>query len=280
MTISLYIAENGKVTGFVGPNGAGKSTTMKIIAALETADSGMATVDGTPFINAPFAPHALGIHLSGEALPASVSAKALLRHAARLAHAPEKRVTELLELVGIEDAQHKKVGTFSMGMKQRLGMAIALIGDAQNIMLDEPLNGLDPHGVAWMRDFIKTLASQGKTVLLSSHLMSELELVADHIVMLNQGHIISDADINDIHISSHTDVEISSKNIAEVSDLLIKHEYRITPKNDRIIVHNADPEELARLIVGHNLSLMSLIPTQTTLEATFMSLTKRQGENA
>ncbi|MBT2232396.1 ATP-binding cassette domain-containing protein [Nonomuraea sp. NEAU-A123] len=185
----------GQVTGFVGPNGAGKSTTMRVILGLDTADEGTALVGGRPYTSLRRPLHHVGALLDASALQPSRTAR---NHLLWLAHSQglgAGRVDEVIEQVGLGSAAQRKAGGFSLGMRQRLGIAAALLGDPPVLMLDEPSNGLDPEGIIWMRGFLRSLAAEGRAVLVSSHLMSELEDTADHLVVVGRGRVVADTSV-------------------------------------------------------------------------------------
>jgi ABC-2 type transport system ATP-binding protein len=182
----------GQVTGFIGPNGAGKSTTMRVILGLDAPDAGTALIGGRPYRSLRHPLRQLGSLLDAGALQPSRSARNHLRWLACSQGLPKARVDEVIRQAGLEQAARRKAGGFSLGMRQRLGVAAALLGDPPLLMLDEPVNGMDPEGIIWMRGFLRSLADQGRAVLVSSHLMSELEDIADHLVIVGRGKVIAD----------------------------------------------------------------------------------------
>jgi ABC-2 type transport system ATP-binding protein len=185
----------GHVTGFAGPNGAGKSTTMRVILGLDRADSGTALVDGSPYRSLQHPLRHVGSLLDASALQPGRSARNHLRWLARSQALPLTRADEVLELTGITGVARRKAGGFSLGMRQRLGIAAALLGDPEILMFDEPFNGMDPEGIVWLREFLRTLATRGRTVLVSSHLMSEMQDTADHVIVVGRGRVIADAPV-------------------------------------------------------------------------------------
>ena len=187
-----FTVPDSTVTGFLGPNGAGKSTTMRCILGLDRPTSGTVTFDGADFTALADKPGTAGALLDATWFTPARSGRSHLRVLARGAGIPDSRVEECLEIVGLTDAAKKKVGGYSLGMKQRLGLAAALLGDPKHLILDEPVNGLDPEGVSWMRHTIRTLASQGRSVLVSSHLLSEMQLTADRLVVIGKGRMIGE----------------------------------------------------------------------------------------
>jgi ABC-2 type transport system ATP-binding protein len=190
-----FTAVPGRVTGFAGPNGAGKSTTMRVILGLDAADSGTALVGGQPYRSLPHPMRHLGSLLDAAALQPSRTARNHLRWLARSQGLPASRVDEVLATVGLDGVARRRAGGFSLGMRQRLGIAAALLGDPPALMLDEPFNGMDPEGIVWMRGFLRSLAKRGRTVLVSSHLMSEVQDIADHVIIVGRGRVIADAPV-------------------------------------------------------------------------------------
>ena len=194
--------EPGTITGFLGANGAGKSTTLKMIVGLVRADRGTATVDGRPFDELPNPTRVVGTLLDASAMHPGRSGRATLTIAARMAGGPTNRVAQRLDLVGLADAAGKRVGTYSLGMRQRLGVAQALVGEPAVLLLDEPANGLDPDGIAWMRTLLRDFADHGGTVLLSSHLLHEVQATADHLVVIAGGAVVAAGRLDDLLASS------------------------------------------------------------------------------
>jgi ABC-2 type transport system ATP-binding protein len=194
--------EPGTITGFLGANGAGKSTTLKLIVGLVRPDRGTATIDGRPFVELPNPIRVVGVLLDASAMHPGRSGRATLTIAARTAGVSTRRVEHLLDLVGLADEAEKRVGTYSLGMRQRLGVAQALIGEPRVLILDEPANGLDPEGIAWMRTLLRDFADRGGTVLLSSHLLHEVQATADHLVVISGGVVVTAGRLDDLLASS------------------------------------------------------------------------------
>ncbi|KUL34892.1 ABC transporter ATP-binding protein [Streptomyces sp. NRRL F-4489] len=193
----------GTVTGFLGPNGSGKSTTMRMILGLDTPTAGRATIGGRPFRGTPHAARQVGALLDAKAVHGGRSARAHLLSLAQLSGIPAGRVDEVLALVGLQDVAHRRAKGFSLGMGQRLGIAAALLGDPQVLLFDEPVNGLDPEGILWVRNLMRRLAAEGRTVFVSSHLMSEMALTADHLIVIGRGRLLADMPVTDF-ISAHS----------------------------------------------------------------------------
>lgn len=194
--------EPGTITGFLGPNGAGKSTTLKMIVGLTRPDQGTSTIDGRPFVELPNPTRVVGTLLDPSAMHPGRTGRATLTIAARMAGVPTARVGPLLEGVGLADAAERRVGAYSLGMRQRLGIAQSLIGDPQVLILDEPANGLDPEGIAWMRELLRDFADRGGTVLLSSHLLHEVQATVDHLVVISEGAVVASGPMDDLLAST------------------------------------------------------------------------------
>ena len=193
-----FAVQPGSVTGFLGPNGSGKSTTMRMILGLDRPDAGRATIGGRAYHDLAWPLQEVGAQLEAGAFHPARSARSHLRVLAAAGKIPDARVDEVLGIVGLSDAARRRAGTFSLGMSQRLGIAAALLGNPGVLILDEPVNGLDPEGVRWMRTLLRSLASQGRTVLLSSHLISEIALVADHLIVIGGGRLLADTTVSDL----------------------------------------------------------------------------------
>jgi ABC-2 type transport system ATP-binding protein len=193
-----FTASPGHVTGFAGPNGAGKSTTMRVILGLDRADDGNALVDGESYRALRHPLRHVGSLLDASAVAPGRSARDHLRWLAKSQALPRTRAEEVLELTGLAGVARRKAGGYSLGMRQRLGIAAALLGDPKIVMFDEPFNGMDPEGIVWLREFLGTLAAEGRTVLVSSHLMSEMQDTADHVIVVGRGRVIADAPIAEI----------------------------------------------------------------------------------
>jgi ABC-2 type transport system ATP-binding protein len=188
-----FTVQPGRVTGFLGPNGAGKSTTMRLILGLDHPNGGTATINGVPYARLPNPLRTVGALLEAKSVHTGRSARNHLLFLAQTQGVPERRVDAMLDLVGLRDVARKRAGSFSLGMGQRLGVAAAMLGDPQVLLLDEPVNGLDPEGVLWIRNLMKQLAGDGKTVLVSSHLMNEMAVTADHLIVIGKGRMLADA---------------------------------------------------------------------------------------
>ncbi len=195
-----FTAAPGIVTGLVGPNGAGKSTTMRVILALDSADQGTALVNGRPYASLRYPMREVGSLLDAGALQPSRSGRNHLRWIAHSQRLPTTRVDEVIEMVGLGEAARRKAGGYSLGMRQRLGIAAAMLGDPSALIMDEPFNGMDPEGIVWMRGFLRGLAAEGRAVLVSSHLLSELPDVADRVVVIGRGRVLADGAIDELTV--------------------------------------------------------------------------------
>lgn len=264
----------GIVTGFLGPNGAGKSTTMRMILGLDRPTSGRALVNGHPFTESDSPVSELGALLDGKAVDKGRSARNHLRALAATAGIGRARVETVLELVGLAAVADQPAGSFSLGMGQRLGIASALVGDPGTIMLDEPINGLDPDGILWIRTLLRSLAAEGRTVFLSSHLMSEMELTADHLIVIGRGRILADESMGAfISRASAGVVRISSPELEQLSALILAAGGVVTSvDSQRIHVERLTAAEIGDLAATHSLRLHELTEIQASLEEAFMSL--------
>jgi ABC-2 type transport system ATP-binding protein len=270
----------GVVTGFLGPNGSGKSTTMRLILGLDAPNSGHTRVNGRPYRE-----HAAPLHEVGALLEArSVhTGRSALNHLLALAQThgiPRKRVTELIEMVGLREVAGKRAGDFSLGMGQRLGIASALLGDPRTVMLDEPVNGLDPEGIQWVRRLLKTLASEGRTVFVSSHLMSEMALTAEHLIVIGRGKLIADMSATDfIQRASKQAVRVRSPQAERLAELIAGPDVGVNAVAPSVFeVTGLDSEQVGTTAAEHGIVLYELSPQTASLEEAFMELTRESVE--
>ncbi|KRE81978.1 ABC transporter ATP-binding protein [Arthrobacter sp. Soil763] len=275
-----FTVEAGRVTGFLGPNGAGKSTTMRMIMGLDRPTSGTVTVNGVPFDRHQAPLRDVGVLLDAKAVHTSRSAYNHLLAMAATHGIPKKRVREVIEMTGLADVARKKVGGFSLGMGQRLGIAAALLGDPQTVILDEPVNGLDPEGVVWVRNLVKYLAAEGRTVFLSSHLMSEMALTADHLIVIGRGRIIADAPIQEIITGrGRIRTRVRTDQPDQLLRLLAGDGVSVEmQENELLEVTGLDPRHIARTALDHRVMIYELTPLQASLEEAYMELTKDEVE--
>ncbi|MFJ2768023.1 ABC transporter ATP-binding protein [Streptomyces sp. NPDC087300] len=275
-----FTVHPGIVTGFLGPNGAGKSTTMRMMLGLDNPSAGDVRIDGKRYSQLKDPLTYIGALLDAKAMHGGRSAFNHLLCLAQSNGIPRGRVAEVLDTVGLTAVAKKKAKGFSLGMGQRLGIAAALLGDPEILMFDEPVNGLDPEGIHWIRNLMKSLAAQGRTVFVSSHLMSEMALTADHLVVIGQGRLLADMTMSDfIRQNSRSYVRLRSPQRERLLDVL--HEAGITAVeagNGTLEVDGTSAEQLGELAAGHQLVLHELSPQQASLEEAFMQLTAESVE--
>jgi len=270
-----FTVRPGRVTGFLGPNGAGKTTTMRVILGLDAPTSGRALVDGRRYDGLIRPLREVGSLLDATALHAGRTAGAHLLSIAQANGITRRRVAEVLALTGLEAVAQRRAGTYSLGMKQRLGIAAAMLGDPPVLMFDEPVNGLDPEGIHWIRGFLKELAAAGRTVLVSSHLMSEMAQTADHLVIIGRGRLLADLPTAQlIESSARRDVLVRSPRAAELTPLITESGGTATPLEDgALAVTGLDAAAVGELAAGHGIALHALIPRQASLEDVYLDLT-------
>ncbi len=266
----------GVVTGFLGPNGAGKSTTMRMMLDLDNPTSGTVRIDGKHYRDLPEPLKYIGALLDAKSMHGGRNAYNNLLCLAQSNRIPEQRVSEVLDLVGLTAVARKKSKGFSLGMGQRLGIAAALLGDPEILMFDEPVNGLDPEGILWIRNLMKGLAAEGRTIFVSSHLMSEMALTADHLVVIGQGKLLADLPMADfIRQNSRSYVRLRSPQQERLRDVL--HEAGIdavsVPATGVLEIDGVGPERLGELAARHQIVLHELSPQQASLEEAFMRMT-------
>jgi ABC-2 type transport system ATP-binding protein len=279
-----FCCEPGTITGFLGPNGAGKSTTLRMITGLTRPDAGHATVDGRPFAELPNPARVVGTLLDASALHPGRTGRATLRLAADLAGVPPARVAEVLGTVGLsQSAADRRVGTYSLGMRQRLGLAQALVGDPRILILDEPANGLDPEGIAWMRRLLREFAQRGGTVLLSSHLLAEVEATVDRLVVIGGGRVVASGSLAELLTSSELIVRATDG--AALHRMLTRGTIPWRPLADGAVAVETtggiDAERIGRLAMDAGVLLVELRQADGTgLEELFFSLTRGAGNAA
>ena len=271
-----FTVRPGIVTGFLGPNGAGKSTTMRAVLGLDRPTSGHVTVNGRRYVRSPAPLAEIGALLDAMAVDKARTARNHLLAVGATVGVSAKRVDHLLEVVGLADVGRKRAGTFSLGMGQRLGIATALLADPAVVMLDEPVNGLDPDGIVWIRALLKNLAAEGRTVFLSSHLMNEVEHTADHLVVIGRGRILADATMADfITQASGTKVRVVSPDATALRDVLAGPDVAIRATAPGLLeVEGVPSERIGELAARNGLVLHQLVPVTVSLEEAFMELTR------
>jgi ABC-2 type transport system ATP-binding protein len=270
-----FSVQPGRVTGFLGPNGSGKSTTMRVILGLDRPTSGAARVNGRPYreLRAPL--REVGSMLDAKALHPGRTAYNHVLALARSNRIPARRVGEVLDIVGLTEVAGRRAGQFSLGMSQRLGIGAALVGDPPVLMLDEPVNGLDTEGIRWIRDLMKGLAAEGRTVFLSSHLMSEMELTADHLIVIGRGRLIADTTVSRfIDANSQAVTLVRSPRASDLKAVLEAGGARVEldPKGGWRVV-GPDTATIGELALRHGIGLHELSPLRSSLEDVYTRLT-------
>jgi ABC-2 type transport system ATP-binding protein len=281
-----FTVEPGRVTGFLGPNGAGKSTTMRLILGLDRPQSGTATINGHRYADLPTPLRVVGALLEARAMHTGRSAYNHLLFLAQSQGLPRSRVDQVLALVGLTEVARKRTGGFSLGMSQRVGIAAALLGDPQVLILDEPVNGLDPEGILWIRNLMKQLASEGRTVFVSSHLMNEMAVTADHLIVIGRGKLIAESSTQEfIERSSDKYVLVRSPDAARLADLVAVAGGKAEPQMEAdgngnrdgraaaLRVTNLDAPRIGEIAAADRIVLHELTPRLASLEEAYMELT-------
>ncbi|MER5930049.1 ABC transporter ATP-binding protein [Streptomyces sp. NPDC002054] len=275
----------GHVTGFLGPNGSGKSTTMRLIVGLDRPTSGQVTINGHPFRQLPHAQRIVGALLDAKAVHGGRRARTHLLALAQLSGIPEKRVDEVLGVVGLQDVARQRTKGFSLGMGQRLGIASALLGDPQVLLFDEPVNGLDPEGILWVRNLMKQLAAEGRTVFVSSHLMSEMALTADHLIVIGRGRLLADMGVQEF--IAHNSAGFARVRVADtdpegwgaLGEVLTKEGGRVLQEPDGALrVTGLELPRISDLAHEAGIRLWELSPHKASLEEAYMRMTQSSVE--
>jgi ABC-2 type transport system ATP-binding protein len=270
-----FVVQPGIVTGFLGPNGAGKSTTMRMIAGLDHPTAGRVTVNGQDYRSAAAPMAELGILLEAKAMHTGRSARNHLLALAQTNGVGRRRVDELIDMVGLGEVARQRVGGFSLGMGQRLGIASALLGDPRVVVLDEPVNGLDPEGVLWIRNLLKGLAAEGRTVLVSSHLMSEMALTATRLVVIGRGRLIADTTVEEfVARAGGAAVTVRTPQAAKLRELLLGPDITVTSEQSGVLrVQGVSAEQIGTVAWQAHLPVFELTTKHASLEEAFMQLT-------
>ena len=277
-----FTVRPGTVTGFLGPNGSGKSTTMRLILGLDAPTRGDVTVNGRHYREHAAPLHEVGGLLEARSVHTGRSAYNHLLALAQTHGIPKRRVADLIDLVGLHEVARKRTGQFSLGMGQRLGIAAALLGDPKTVMLDEPVNGLDPEGIHWVRNLLKGLAAEGRTVFVSSHLMSEMALTADHLIVIGRGKLIADTSVDDfVSRASQKVVLVRSPELERLrTELAGPAVSLVAADRGALEVHGLTAEQVGEVAAGAGIALHELTPLQASLEEAFMNLTRDELEFA
>ncbi|MEU6607651.1 ATP-binding cassette domain-containing protein [Streptomyces shenzhenensis] len=272
-----FVVKPGTVTGFLGPNGAGKSTTMRMIVGLDAPTGGSVTVNGRPYAGHRAPLQEVGALLEAKSIHPGRSAYNHLKALALTHGIPLGRVDEVIDLAGLGAVAKKRAGAFSLGMGQRLGIAAALLGDPQTVMLDEPVNGLDPEGVLWIRTLLTSLAAEGRTVFVSSHLMSEVALVADHLIIVGRGRLLADTTVRDLVREAGGDtVHVATQDPARLREVLAGPGVEVTGRigAEELEVTGLTAREIGLRAAEHGIALFELSARTVSLEEAFMELTR------
>jgi ABC-2 type transport system ATP-binding protein len=271
-----FTVRPGIVTGFLGPNGAGKSTTMRMLLGLDAPTRGTATIGGRRYVDHPAPLREVGALLEAKAIHTGRSARNHLLALAATTGIGRRRVEEVIGLVGLSDVARKRAGGFSLGMGQRLGIASALLGDPGTLILDEPVNGLDPEGILWIRNLLKSLAAEGRTIFVSSHLMSEMALTASHLIVVGRGRLIADVSVDELtRMTSRDAVKVRTTEAARLCALLTGHGGVVTGQSaDGFVVAGIDSTEVGLAAAGAGIALVELTPQHASLEEAFMEITR------
>jgi ABC-2 type transport system ATP-binding protein len=271
-----FTVKPGIVTGFLGPNGSGKSTTMRLVLGLDRPTRGDVTVNGKHYREHTAPLHEVGALLEARSVHTGRSARNHLLALAQTHGISRRRVDELIDLVGLHDVARKRAGTFSLGMGQRLGIASALLGDPHTLLLDEPVNGLDPEGIHWIRNLLRGLAAEGRTVFVSSHLMSEMAVTADHLIVIGRGKLIADTSVEEfVRLASGLVVHVRTPDAPRLREVVSLDGVRITsPEPNVLEIEGLTPEQVGELAAEHRIVLHGLSKRQASLEEAFMHLTR------
>ena len=271
-----FTVPDGQVTGFLGPNGAGKSTTMRLTIGLDAPTSGRITINGRNYTEMRFPLHEVGALLEAKAIHPGRSARNHLRWLAASNGIKPSRVDEVLERVGLASVARRRAGSFSLGMGQRLGIAAALLGDPGVLLLDEPVNGLDPEGILWVRHLLRSLAAEGRAILVSSHLMNEIALTADHLVVIGKGRLIADGSVRDfIGRSSTNHVRVVTPQAEALRHLVEANGASVTQEGaETLSITGLECRDVGMIAASGAITLYELSPQQATLEEAFMEMTR------
>jgi ABC-2 type transport system ATP-binding protein len=270
-----FIVEPGKVTGFLGPNGAGKSTTMRLVLGLDKPDVGHATINGWRYRDLPLPLRTVGALLEAQSVHPGRTARNHLLYLAQTQGLPPRRVDEVIAITGLSEVARKRAGSFSLGMGQRLGIAVALLGDPDVLLLDEPVNGLDPEGVSWIRNLMKGLASEGRTVLVSSHLMNEMAITADHLIVIGRGRLLADCSMAEF-IDRHSMSQVLARtpdSVRLAGVVAATGAQVVRSGTDMLTVTSLSAAHIAELAASAGIVIHELTPQRASLEQAFLEMT-------
>ena len=275
-----FTVRPGIVTGFLGPNGSGKSTTMRLILGLDAPTAGDVTVNGKHYRDFAAPLHEVGALLEARSVHTGRSAYHHLVALAQTHGISKRRVGELIDLVGLHEVARQRAGQFSLGMGQRLGIAAALLGDPATLLLDEPVNGLDPEGIHWIRNLLKGLAAEGRTVFVSSHLMTEMAQTADHLIVIGRGRLIADTSVDEfVRRASGSVVRVRTPQATQLRELVLGAEVSVTSVEPGLLeISGLTAEQVGELAAAQGIVLHELTPLQASLEEAFMELTREDLE--
>jgi ABC-2 type transport system ATP-binding protein len=271
-----FTVQPGIVTGFLGPNGSGKSTTMRLILGLDAPTHGTVLVNGKRYREHPAPLHEVGAVLEARSVHTGRSAYNHLLALAQTHGISKQRVLQLIDLVGLHEVARKRAGEFSLGMGQRLGIATALLDDPHTLLLDEPVNGLDPEGIHWIRNLLKSLAAEGRAVFVSSHLMSEMALTADHLIVIGRGRLIADTSVDEfVRQASGSFVRVRTPQATKLRELVLGPDVTVTSTEPLLLeIGGLTPAQIGEAAAAHGIVLHELTPLQASLEEAFMELTQ------
>jgi ABC-2 type transport system ATP-binding protein len=271
-----FTVDQGRIVGFLGPNGAGKTTTLRMLLGLINPTAGGATILGHQFGELGEPVETVGAVLDGGMLHPGRSGRNHLRSLAKSTGIGNARVDELLQLVALSDAADRRAGGYSLGMRQRLGLAAALLGDPQVLVLDEPANGLDPQGIRWLRDFLRSLAREGRAVLVSSHVLAEVSQTADDVVVINKGRSVAQGTLTELIARSGGGMKVAGPDVRRLKELLVAEGAQVSGDGD-IVVRDRSGEDIGRLIAENRLVVSELSHVGSSLEDVFFELTESTG---
>ncbi|MCL2735827.1 MAG: ABC transporter ATP-binding protein [Propionibacteriaceae bacterium] len=273
-----FTAKPGTVTGFLGPNGAGKTTTLRMSTHLIRPDAGRATFDGTPYDKLVHPARHVGVALEPVVFHPGRTAINHLMAIAPYAGVGVERCHEVLGLVGLDDAAKKRVGKFSLGMRGRLNLAAAMLGDPQTLILDEPVNGLDPEGIRWIREFLRDLASQGRTILISSHLLSEVQQTVDDVVIIAHGRLVYQGSLGDLESSANSSIRVETPDPQALAALAVRQSWTVSEVTQvSVVIEGPQASDVGAAAFAAGIPLAGLTAQSTDLESIFLSLTEGQG---